>query len=116
MIGIRIGVEITNDLKGGPIPANWMFGPLGSFFETVQVYSPYWTGALRGSVALEEDPDGHGWEVTAGDPEILNPITHTPTSEYAPEQEWEKKFMAEAYFVSGVKQKLDDAAERVFER
>ena len=115
-IGIRIGVEITNDLQGGPIPADWMFGPVESFFKKVRLLSPFWTGALHSSVAMEEDPGGHGWEVTAGDPEILNPITHTPTSEYAPYQEEEKKFMAEAYFLSGVKQKLDDASQKVFER
>ena len=117
MIGIRIGVEIKDDLGPGPLPASeWMFGPVEQFWRKVIFYSPYWTGALRGSVAMEEIRDGSGYEVTAGDPAILNPVTHTPTSEYAPVQEEEKHFMEEAYFISGVRQKLDTAAAKVFER
>ena len=111
MIRIRIGVEIRNDLGPGPMPASdWMFGPVEEFWRKTVSYSPYWTGALRGSVAMDELPDGSGYEVTAGDPAILNPVTHTPTSEYAPVQEEEKQFMQEAYNISGVRQKLD--AER----
>ena len=74
-----------------------------AFWRKVILYSPVWTGALQGSVAMDEEPRGAGWDVTAGDPGILNPITHTPTSEYAPEQEEEKRFMREAYNISGVR-------------
>ena len=116
MIRIRIGVETKNDLGPGPLPASdWMFGPIEKFWRKAIVYSPYWTGALRSSVAMEETADGSGYDVTAGDPYIHNPVTGTPTSEYAPIQEEEKHFMADAYLISGVKQKLEDAAAKVFE-
>lgn len=112
MIGIRVSVQIE-DFKNPIMPASeWMFPPVESFWRKAVVFSPYWTGALRSSVAMEEDPQGAGWDVTAGDPAIINPITGTPTSEYAPIQEELKGFMFEAYQISGVRQKLDDAASR----
>lgn len=114
MIGIQVDVQITNEPKLGMMPASeWMFGPVDAFRKLAAVYSPYWTGALRSSVDMDEFDDGSGWMVTAGADEIINPITKTPTSEYAPIQEAEKGFMIQAYLDSGVKRKLDDAAERV---
>ena len=117
MLSIRIDVEVRNDLDGKVMPASeWMFPAVEAFWRKAMAYSPFWTGALQSSVALDEDVFGAGLEVTAGDPAILNPITHTPTSEYASVQEEEKHFMQEAYNISGVRQKLDAAAARVFER
>ena len=115
MIGIRVSVAITNDFKHLPMPASeWMFGPMSDFTRKARVYSPYWTGALRSSVDMEELPDGSGYIVSAGDPEIVNPITKTPTDQYAPEQEAEKGFMIQAYLDSRTEQKLLDAASRLF--
>ena len=113
MIVISVEVEWGKPM-GSVMPASeWMFPHVEKFWKKCIVFSPYWTGALRSSIAMEEDPRGAGWTVEAGDPEIHNPITGTPTSDYAPIQEEEKHFMAEAYQISGVDAKLRDAAARV---
>lgn len=115
MIGIRISVDIKNDFEHLPMPASeWMFGPISNFTRMARIYSPVWSGALRSSGDMEEIPDGSGYEVTFGDPDIINPFTGTPTSEYAPDQELEKGFMVSAYLDSRTEQKLTDAANRLF--
>lgn len=115
MMRIDIDVVVTNDVGPGPMPAsNWMFGPVEGFFKKLGPYTPYWTGALRTSNEMKERDDGSGYHVTSGSPDIINPITKTPTSEYAPTQEALKAYMVNAYLISGVKQKLDDAAQKVY--
>ena len=119
MIGIQIQVEISNDLVAGALAegaSDWMFGPVERFWHKAMLYTPVWTGALQSSVAMDELGDGSGYEVTAGDPDILNPITGTPTSDYAPYQEADKQFMAEAFTISGVQQKLAEAAAEALGR
>ena len=111
MIGIGVEVEITGAVGTQVLPASeWMFGPVEAFWRKAVTYTPVWTGALQSSAAMEELADGTGYVVTSGDPDILNPITGTPTSEYAPYQEAEKYYMLEAYSVSGVRSKLAAAA------
>ena len=111
MIGILVDVNITGAARPQIMPASeWMFGPVEAFWRKAVTYTPVWTGALQSSAAMEELADGSGYAVTSGDPDILNPITGTPTSEYAPYQEAEKYYMLEAYSVSGVRSKLAAAA------
>lgn len=115
MIRIRVRMSIKNDLGPGPTPASeWMFGPVDEFRKKVVTYTPYWTGALRTSADMEEAEDGSGYAVTSGADDIINPITGTPTSEYASVQESLKGYMTNAYLISGVKQKLDNEANKVY--
>lgn len=117
MITIRVDVEIPKYTAPLPSPASeWMFEPVNTFFTRLGPYTPYWTGALRTSNDMREMDDGSGYVVKSGSPSIINPITKTPTDEYAPIQEALKGYMADAWTVTGTRTKLDNAANRLFFR
>ena len=113
---INIAARIEDDFGWQflPNPPHWMKEPLDDFVDAARVTSPVWTGALRSSIHLDDTRFRTTWIVQAGDPEIRNPVTGTPTPEYASIQEAEKAYMQRAYTSADVRRRLDAEANDLF--